>query len=78
MRMSERGRPTKNLVRFAAVFLTFFVVAAASAQTQIPSNSRLKAVASTKTIKVAYRADARPFSFVNDKKEPDGLQHRPL
>jgi glutamate/aspartate transport system substrate-binding protein len=73
MRMSECGRPANILARFAAVFLTFFVVAAASAQTQVPSNSRLKAVASAKTIKVAYRADAKPFSFVNDKKEPTGF-----
>jgi glutamate/aspartate transport system substrate-binding protein len=73
MRVSEGGRPANNLARLAAVFLTFFIVASASAQTQVPSNSRLKAVASAKTIKVAYRADAKPFSFVNDKKEPTGF-----
>jgi glutamate/aspartate transport system substrate-binding protein len=73
MRVSECGRPANNLARLAAVFLTFFVVASAAAQTQVPSNSRLKAVASAKTIKVAYRADAKPFSFVNDKKEPTGF-----
>jgi ABC-type amino acid transport substrate-binding protein len=72
MSVRERGYLTKNAVRLTAVFLTAFSVTAASAQTQVPSNSRLKAVASTKTIKVAYRADARPFSFVNDKKEPVG------
>jgi ABC-type amino acid transport substrate-binding protein len=72
MSLRERGYLTKNAVRLTAVFLTAFSVTAASAQTQVPSNSRLKAVASTKTIKVAYRADARPFSFVNDKKEPVG------
>jgi ABC-type amino acid transport substrate-binding protein len=56
-----------------AVVLAFFAVTAASAQTQVPSTSRLKTIASTKTIKIAYRTDARPFSFVNDKKEPAGF-----
>lgn len=73
MKKTKRGRFTTIPVISTAVFLTFFAMAAASAQTQIPSNSRLKAVASTKTIKVAYRADAKPFSFVNDKKEPAGF-----
>lgn len=73
MKKTKRGRFTTIPVTSTAVFLTFFAMAAASAQTQIPSNSRLKAVASTKTIKVAYRADAKPFSFVNDKKEPAGF-----
>jgi glutamate/aspartate transport system substrate-binding protein len=73
MRVSEGGYLTKNMAKFAAVFLMFFAVAAASAQTQVPSNSRLKAIAGTKTIKVAYRTDAKPFSFVNDKKEPAGF-----
>jgi ABC-type amino acid transport substrate-binding protein len=73
MRMSERGCRTQNIAKFAAVFVMFFAVTAASAQTQIPSNSRLKAVASAKTIKIAYRTDAKPFSFVNDKKEPAGF-----
>jgi ABC-type amino acid transport substrate-binding protein len=30
---------------------------------------RLKAIAQNKTINIAYRADAAPFSFLNDKKE---------
>src|SRR6476659_11045617 len=49
-----------------AVLALFFGTTAASAQTQVPSNSRLKTIASTKVIKVAYRTDARPFSFVNN------------
>ena len=61
------------MFRLIALALVFFSVTAASAQTQIPSNSRLKAIASAKTIKVAYRTDAKPFSFVNDKKEPVGF-----
>ena len=63
MSMSVRGHVTRNLVRLTATCLTFCVVAAASAQTQIPSNSRLKAVASAKTIKIAYR-DRRQAVFL--------------
>ena len=63
------------MIRLIALVLAFFAVTAASAQTQtqVPSNSRLKTIASAKTIKIAYRTDARPFSFVNDKKEPAGF-----
>jgi ABC-type amino acid transport substrate-binding protein len=44
----------------------------AVAQIQIPPDSRLKAIAGAKLIKIAYRADATPFSFLNDKKEQVG------
>ena len=47
-------------------------VTAASAQTQVPSNSRLKTIASTKIVKIAYRTDARPFSFVSND-QPAGF-----
>jgi glutamate/aspartate transport system substrate-binding protein len=74
MWMSGRGFPVKNISRLAALLLALFAVTAASAQTQtqVPSNSRLKTIASAKAIKIAYRTDAKPFSFVNDKKEPVG------
>ncbi len=64
------------MFRLIALAFVFFTVTAASAQTQtqVPPNSRLKAIAASKTIKIAYRTDARPFSFVNDKKEPAGFQ----
>jgi glutamate/aspartate transport system substrate-binding protein len=62
-----------TMLRLTAFFLTIFSVTVASAQSQIPSNSRLNAITSTKTIKIAYRADARPFSFLNDKNEPVGF-----
>jgi glutamate/aspartate transport system substrate-binding protein len=61
------------MFRLIAVLLTLLSVTVASAQTQVPSNSRLKTIASTKTIKLAYRTDARPFSFVNEKNEPVGF-----
>ncbi len=75
MSIGKRAFATKNRAISIALCLTLFSVAAASAQTQtqVPSNSRLKAIASAKTIKIAYRTDARPFSFVNEKKEPVGF-----
>jgi ABC-type amino acid transport substrate-binding protein len=61
------------MFRLVALFLACCFVTAASAQSQAPSNGRLKVIANTKVIKIAYRADARPFSFVNDKNEPVGF-----
>jgi glutamate/aspartate transport system substrate-binding protein len=59
--------------RVIALFFVFFSAAVASAQIQTPSNSRLQVITKTKLIKIAYRADARPFSFLNDKGEPAGF-----
>ena len=59
--------------RLIALFFVFFSAAVASAQIQTPSNSRLQVITKTKLIKIAYRADARPFSFLNDKGEPAGF-----
>ena len=53
--------------------LAFFSATLAFAQTDIPAGSRLKVITNTKTIKIAYRTDARPFSFVNEKNEPVGF-----
>jgi ABC-type amino acid transport substrate-binding protein len=50
----------------------FVSLATASAQTQVPSDSRLKSITDKKIIRIAYRADATPFSFVNEKGEPAG------
>jgi ABC-type amino acid transport substrate-binding protein len=37
-----------------------------------PLDGRLKKIKESKTIAIAHRTDAAPFSFVNDKKEPTG------
>ncbi len=47
-------------------------VTAVSAQTPPPADSRLKSIVATKVVRIAYRADDRPFAFVNDAKEPLG------
>jgi len=58
------------MVRIVALLtLALFVAAAAQAQA---IDGRLKKIAAAKAISIAYRADAVPFSFVNDKGQPDG------
>jgi glutamate/aspartate transport system substrate-binding protein len=61
-------------LRLAALIWGLLAVAApaVSAQMHVPADSRLKSIIAKKTIRIAYRADARPFSFVNDAKEPLG------
>ena len=67
------GRGKRALLHAAAVVgAVFMLVTAVSAQSQVPSDSRLKSIIAKKVVRIAYRADARPFSFVNDAKEPLG------
>jgi glutamate/aspartate transport system substrate-binding protein len=60
------------MFRVVTAILALMFVTAASAQTQVPPNSRLKTIASTKIVKIAYRTDARPFSFVSND-QPTGF-----
>jgi ABC-type amino acid transport substrate-binding protein len=50
------------LMVFALVGLT------ANAFAQAPAESRLNTIAKNKTVKIAYRSDASPFSFMKDQK----------
>jgi glutamate/aspartate transport system substrate-binding protein len=60
-------------LHLVAVSCALFVSAAAfAADTHVPADSRLKTILAKKVIRIAYRADARPFAFVNDAKEPLG------
>jgi glutamate/aspartate transport system substrate-binding protein len=45
---------------------------AMAADAPIPADSRLKTIVAKKVIRIAYRADDRPFAFLNDAKEPLG------
>lgn len=57
-----------------ATLILIWTTAAALAQIAVPNDSRLKAIAADKVINVAYRSDARPFSFeASDAKEPVGF-----
>jgi ABC-type amino acid transport substrate-binding protein len=58
---------------WGSLFLVVFMsVAGASAQTQIPPDSRLQTITAKKSIRIAYRTDATPFAFANDKNEATG------
>jgi ABC-type amino acid transport substrate-binding protein len=53
------------MLRYASLALSL-LLAATALQTQA-ADSRLKKIAATKTVTIAYRADAIPFSFTQDK-----------
>ena len=55
-------------IAFALIAL---VLTAGLASAQGPDD-RLNSINKTKIIKIAYRTDARPFSFLNENKEPAG------
>jgi ABC-type amino acid transport substrate-binding protein len=58
------------MLRNASLFLVL-LAAAGLAQAQA-LDGRLKKIADTRTIALAYRTDAAPFSFEDDKKQPIG------
>jgi glutamate/aspartate transport system substrate-binding protein len=68
-----RGYGVGTWVRLAAAFLVLVCsLTALAAQTSVPADSRLKSIIARKVIRIAHRADDRPFSFLNDAKEPLG------
>ena len=58
-------------IRYFALLAT--LLAASSALHAQALDGRLKRIAETKTIAIAYRADAMPFSFANEKGQIDGF-----
>jgi ABC-type amino acid transport substrate-binding protein len=58
------------MFRIATLVLIAFFSATACAQ---PLDGRLKKIADSKSIAIAYRADAIPFSFTDDKNEVVGF-----
>jgi glutamate/aspartate transport system substrate-binding protein len=71
--MSVSGRTGRIALHWAAVACALLVSATAmAAEPQVPPDSRLKTILAKKVIRIAYRADARPFAFLNDNKEPLG------
>ena len=58
------------MLRTAAFAVAMLIAAAAHAQ---GIDGRLKKIADSKTINIAYRTDATPFSFVDDKKQVVGF-----
>src|SRR4051794_32569463 len=55
------------MLRTFALFFYLCVLGPPSvAQTETPNDSRLKAVTDRKVVRIAYRSDATPFSFVRE------------
>jgi len=61
-----------RIVAVMAMAVLSAAVLAPSARAQA-LEGRLKRIAETKTIAIAFRADAVPFSFTGEKKEPAGF-----
>jgi ABC-type amino acid transport substrate-binding protein len=60
------------MFRLVATLLASMFLAASVASAQTPSDSRLNRITTTKSIKLAYRTDATPFSFLSPDKQPIG------
>ena len=67
--MLTTGRAIRAL---AALLVVLCVPWAVSAQAQLTADSRLTSITARKAIRIAYRTDARPFSFVDSGNEPLG------
>jgi ABC-type amino acid transport substrate-binding protein len=62
--------PHPIVLRIVLAAVALFAAAAiASGQ---PADSRLKRIGDAKTIKIAYRSDSKPFSFLTEQQEPAG------
>lgn len=67
------SRIARVSLRLAVVLAALFASGLAmAADTPVPADSRLKTIVAKKVIRIAYRADDRPFAFLNDAKEPLG------
>jgi glutamate/aspartate transport system substrate-binding protein len=70
--MRKKNRLINSTRSVGLIFIAIFATVLA-ARAQVPPDSRLKTIANTKTIKIAYRDEARPFSFLNDQKQIAGF-----
>lgn len=61
------GRDMRRLLLFVAA-----IACAGDAALAQTLEGRLKQIAETRVVKLAYRSDANPFSFVNPQGQPDG------
>jgi len=63
--------PMQRVTRSAFAALFGAVLAAGPASTE-PMESRLKTIQDTATLRIAYRTDSRPFSFLDPQGRPTG------
>jgi ABC-type amino acid transport substrate-binding protein len=64
-------RSAISALRSAISALAGFALAGSFAFAQ-PSDGRLKIIHETATLRIAYRTDSRPFSYVDDQGRPVG------
>jgi glutamate/aspartate transport system substrate-binding protein len=64
--------PLPHRATLGSILAVAAVLAAMGAASAQPSDSRLKRIEDGKTIKIAYRSDSKPFSFLDEKREPAG------
>jgi glutamate/aspartate transport system substrate-binding protein len=64
--------PLLHRTMLGSILALAALLAAAGAASAQPSDSRLKRIEEAKTVKLAYRSDSKPFSFLNEKQEPAG------
>src|SRR3954471_20994865 len=57
---------------FILLFYLCVLMPPSFAQIETPNDSRLKAVTDRKVVRIAYRSDAAPFSFLRETDKPVG------
>ena len=67
-----------NRLVFTVFSLVFGVCVSATAAQAQSLDGRLKTIAAKKTIKIAYRQDATPFAFMNERTKPVSYTHLTL
>src|SRR4051812_33938550 len=60
------------MLRTAVLLFSLCVSITSSFAVETPNNSRLRAVTDRKVVRIAYRNDATPFSFVRERDKPVG------
>jgi glutamate/aspartate transport system substrate-binding protein len=66
------SRVQRAVNTFSSLIAVACVLLCASAQAQLSADSRLTSITARKVVRIAYRGDARPFSFLDGGNEPQG------
>jgi glutamate/aspartate transport system substrate-binding protein len=64
--------PVPHRAMLRPVLAAVALLTAAGTASAQASEGRLKRIDDTKTVKIAYRSDSNPFSFLNERQEPAG------
>lgn len=64
--------PFPHPIVLRIIFAVIALITTAAVASGQPSDSRLKRIGDAKTVKIAYRSDSKPFSFLTEQQEPAG------